>query len=661
MGFLDLFRPKPMPDVLPWGRNYDQFTDDIDYRLNGLPVGSYGPGVPQGRISLRSMTPAQMWTSQPNFRSVVSFLGRNIAQLGLHTFERVDEDRRRDRTSPVASLLRRPNPTMTTYELVDATVIDRALYDIAYWAVLRDADAPSGWALWRLPPAWVTPKAASAFTYAEFAVRAPGAKESVTFKASEVLVMHGYNATDPRTGSSAVQSLRTTLEESLNAAEYRARVWERGGKVSAVIKRPADAAQWSKEAADRFREDWKSTYAGDGLGTGGTPVLEDGMSLERVDFSASDQQYVEGQKLTLATVAAAFHVNPTMVGLLDNANYSNVREFRRMLYGDTLGPLIASIEDRINTFLLPMLGMDPDRFYVEFNIAEKLQGSFEEQAAVMSTMVGAPIMTRDEGRAKFNLPALGGAANDLVTPLNVLVGGQASPRDSGSQNRRSGPGPLVKGRAPVSHEEKVAEVVAGFFKRQERAVRSALGAKAAGDWWDADRWDGELGDDLYRLAVMVSGSVAKSTLDSIGFSPDEFDEDRTLAWLKEVSRRSAESINATTRAKIADALDADEPGEALDSMFEAQSSRALEVAVSTVTLLSGFASVEAAQQVAPERATKTWVVTSSNPRASHAAMDGETVPLSENFSNGAAWPGDGANLSADDIAGCQCSLVIDVA
>jgi hypothetical protein len=153
VGFLDLFRPKPMPDVLPWGRNYDQFTDDIDYRLNGLPVGSYGPGVPQGRISLRSMTPAQMWTSQPNFRSVVSFLGRNIAQLGLHTFERVDEDRRRDRTSPVASLLRRPNPTMTTYELVDATVIDRALYDIAYWAVLRDADAPSGWALWRLPPA----------------------------------------------------------------------------------------------------------------------------------------------------------------------------------------------------------------------------------------------------------------------------------------------------------------------------------------------------------------------------------------------------------------------------------------------------------------------------------------------------------------------------
>lgn len=399
------------------------------------------------------------------------------------------------------------------------------------------------------------------------------------------------------------------------------------------------------------------------------------MTLSKVDFSAADQQWAEGAKLAFVTVAAAFHVNPTMVGVLDNANYSNVREFRRMLYGDTLGPTLAEIEAVFNTFGIGMFGQDASRFYVEFNIAEKLQGSFEEQSAVMSTMVGAPIMTRDEGRARFNLPALGGEATSLVTPLNVLVGGQSSPRDSGSQNRGkavavpfsgmvfpSEPARIVpkKSRAPQSHEDKVAEVVAAFFKRQERVVRTALGAKAAEDWWDADRWDGELGDDLYRLAVMVSSSVAKATLDSIGFSPDEFDEDRTLAWLEEVSRRSASSINDTTRAKIAAALKSDDPADALDSTFAAQGSRALEVAVSTVTLLSGFASVEAARQVAPERATKTWVVTSSNPRASHAAMDGETVPLSSDFSNGMAWPGDAVG-GADELANCRCSLVIDVA
>jgi phage portal protein BeeE len=110
-------------------------------------------------------------------------------------------------------------------------------------------------------------------------------------------------------------------------------------------------------------------------------------------------------------VASAFHVNPTMVGILDNANYSNVREFRRMLYGDTLGP--ADRADRGPDQHVPpaALGMDNGDLLREFNIAEKLQGSFEEQAAVMSTLVGRPIMTADEGRAKFNLPALGGDAD----------------------------------------------------------------------------------------------------------------------------------------------------------------------------------------------------------------------------------------------------------
>jgi len=646
VGVMDLVRRRLAPTIL---------------RPNVTTVGSdWSQWWAEITSDVHSATPAKLYRTQPHLFTVVSFLARNVAQLGLHTFERVSEtDRRRDRVSPAARALAGTDGTMTTFELIFSLVGDLCLYDRAFWYVAPSADLPSGWMIRRIPPTWVTIGKSTPFEVESYVVTFDGA-QVVEVPASQILAFTGYSPTDPLRGSSTVEALRGTLAEQVEAATYRAQVWKRGGRVSAVIQRPKETNPWTDAQANRFREDWYSNWTGNGPKAGGTPILEDGMTLNRVDFNAQEQQFVEAAKLSLVTVAAAFHVNPTMIGQNDGANYSNVREFRRMLYGDTLGPLLAQIEARLNAFLLPMLGVAPTRCYVEFNNAEKLQGSFEEQAAALASSVGAPWMLRSEARALLNLPAVAGA-EQLVTPLNVLVGGQASPRDSGSQNRRSGPGPLVKGRAPVSHEEKVAEVVAGFFKRQERAVRSALGAKAAGDWWDADRWDGELGDDLYRLAVMVSGSVAKSTLDSIGFSPDEFDEGRTLAWLQEVSRRSAESINATTRAKIADALDADEPGEALDSMFEAQSSRALEVAVSTVTLLSGFASVEAANQVAPERATKTWVVTSSNPRASHAAMDGETVPLSENFSNGAAWPGDGANLSADDIAGCQCSLSIDVA
>lgn len=125
-----------------------------------------------------------------------------------------------------------------------------------------------------------------------------------------------------------------------------------------------------------------------------------------------------------------------------------------------------------------------------------------------------------------------------------------------------------------------------------------------------------------------------------------------------MSSRSASSINDATRQKIEEALDSDDPPAAVDSTFEAQESRSSAAGTAFATTMSGFAAVEAASQVdADEQATKTWV-TGPNPRPEHARMDGETVPLSENFSNSAAWPGDGANLGADDLANCNCSLSI---
>lgn len=41
--------------------------------------------------------------------------------------------------------------------------------------------------------------------------------------------------------------------------------------------------------------------------------------------------------------------------------------------------------------------------YVEFSVAGKLRGSFEEQTATMQAAVGAPWLTRNEARARMNL------------------------------------------------------------------------------------------------------------------------------------------------------------------------------------------------------------------------------------------------------------------
>lgn len=629
------------------------------------PVAFFTPnvtylGADESGVLLGDLTPAQMWATQPHLRTVVSFLARNIAQLGLHSFERSGEDRHRDRTSPFAATMRRPNGDQTAFDLVYGLVGDLSLYDRAYWLTVPDVDSASGWTFRRLPPPWVTPIARDVFGAKGYRVL-DGKGEYVDVAADQILAFTGYHPSNPAKGSPTVEALKETLQEQIEASKYRSQVWKRGGRVSAVIERPKDAPQWSPEAMEQFREDWYSKYTGNGPKAGGTPILEDGMKLQRIDFNAQEQQFVEAAKLSFATVASAFHVNPTMVGILENANYSNVREFRRMLYGDTLGPLIAQIEDRINTFLLPRLGMDNATHYAEFNIAEKLQGSFEEQAAVMQTLVGAPLMTRNEGRSKFNLPAVAGG-DGLVTPLNVLVGGQASPTDSGSQNLEPKAAalpatkatPALQKAATDAQRDKIAEVLAAFFARQGKSVLSALGAGR--DWWDADRWDAELTDDLTRVSHTLVALLGKVEAERLGYD-DGFDPDMTVNFLRAVAVARAEGINATTKSELDAAIEDNEADPA--NVFEtAKNDRAEKAGASVATFAAGFAAVEAAKQIGAAEGiepTKTWV-TGSNPRATHAAMNGETVPIDQPFSNGMDWPGQG---DADD-AGCNCGVDINL-
>lgn len=614
-----------------------------------------------------SMTVTQMWESQPHFRTVVTFIARNIAQLGLHSFERLDStDRQRDRDSVLARTLRGVDGQTTTHELIFALVGDLALYDRAYWWAAPSSEMPSGWMIRRLPPTWVEPVMANAWEVKEYKVYLREGAGPEIIPADKILAFPGYHPGKMVGSSPTVDALRQTLQEQVEAAVYRSQVWKRGGRVSAVLERPKDAPAWTDAQADRFREDWYANFTGKGKRAGGTPLLEDGMTLRRIDFNAQEQQFVEAAKLSLTTVASAFHVNPTMIGQNDGANYSNVREFRKMLYGDTLGPLVAQIESRINTFLVPRMGLDATH-YVEFNIEEKLQGNFEEQGAILQTATGGPWMTRNEARAMRNLPALEGG-DDLIVPLNVIEGGQASPSDSGTQNQNAAPMKLVKAprkgseyelkapdEIPEDHQRATTELFAEFFARQRKAILSSLGAKDP-EWWDAERWDEELTEDLVSSSLNISKAAAVAVLTDMGIDPKEYSTERTQAFLRKVAERIASGVNGATVASIESAL-ADGGTEAVAHVFNvAESSRAEQSGMTAAATFVGFGMVEAARQTRPQ-AQKRWQVNSGNPRSAHSALNGETVGIDDEFSSGQSWPGSFTG-DPEDVANCQCSVVI---
>ena len=618
---------------------------------------------------VKGMSASKLYETQPALRSVISFLADNVAGLPLKCYVRQpDGGRERDRESALALVLKNPNAWMTGHELIRATVSEYLLHDDSVWLTIP-ANTPSGWTIAVIPRDWLSPKTRDGLEVDYIQVRTPYGGE-VKLQDGDFLRFAGWSPSGSASTSSRIEALKQILSEQISAWNFRNGVWKNGGRVTQWISRPADTP-WGEDARKRFAESWKSKFSGDnGTDTGGTPLLEDGMRLEQTSFNAREAQWAEATKLSREDVCAVYHVNPGLIYHTDATTYASAKDNARALYSDTLAPLLDMLEERINAFLVPRLGLD-NTHYCEFDLDAKLQGSFEERASVMQSSVGAPWMTRNEARAMLNLPAIDGG-DELVVPLNVLTGGQASPNDvDGVESGYNAARPLSKARegtrykaAPEDYDAKeITAALRKFFKRQHRSVFNSM--KKSGNWaqwWDADRWESELADDLTPIFQRQAARRGAQMVDALGLS-GEFDDERIVNYIKAMALGKSKAINNVTYRELKEALDGDFDDDALGSTVEGVFQKAEETRADTsgrsfATALAGFAVLEAVRQRGNGRqAMKTWIVTSGNPRAEHAALNGETVPYDDEFSNGAMFPGDQV-LTPEESCNCQCQVEI---
>ena len=640
---------------------------------------------PSASIVAAGMDTAQLYRTQPNLRAVVSYLADNAASVPWKVYDRVaDGDRVRVTDSPAALLLANPSPQVTAYEWRRALFSDLYLYDLHLSIVTPDADMPSGWSMWRVPPAWIDGYiGGTLWSPDSFIIDTPRGQR-VEVPADTCLWLHGYDPADPLRQTSPVEALRDLMAEQVESNTFRRQMWQRGGRFNAYVTRPKDVEQWTDGAFERFKRTFNESWAGrNGTDAGSMPILEDGMEIRQLQFNAREAEWSEAKKLGREDVAGVYHVNPALIWPGSGQTYASAKENARALYNDTLAPKLMEATDKINGRLLPMVGEEP-RHYVEYDLSVKLQGSFEERAAVLQSAVGGPWMTRDEARAQFNLPHIDGA-NELIVPLNVIEGGLASPRDTDPTIDRMGAEYESKCachdhkstselhyKAEPLEAESVAlvEAFAAFFERQSRSVLPKIqAAKASGrltkdsdDWWDFTRWNKELADDLEAVVQQNSNFAAYRALEALGVPSSEYEPGHALQFLRNMCEVRAEWVNQTTKKELERSLELEAVGaEGLkatpEGVFQfAAETRSISAGTAFATAVDGWSALEAVRQCASDRGIrKRWVVTSSNPRESHARMNGQTVPFDERFPNGMEWPGDWSG-GPDEVCGCQCEI-----
>ena len=638
---------------------------------------NFGPDAP---THVLNYTARELYNTQDNLAAVVNFLANSIAQLPLKVYRRTENDgRERDRTSKAALLLWRPNEDQTEYEFIRGLAIELLLFGCVYVWKLPDTKSESGLQLRIIPTDWITSteKTNSYGPNKIYAITGEGGGQ-IEIPREEFIRFCTYSPGNPGGYVSPISALRQTLEEQIQAGSFRKELWRSSGRLNAQIIRPKDVAQWNDEARKKFITAFREAWGPGGSKAGSIPLLEDGMEIKPFSTSFKEQQWAESIKLSREAVAAAYGINPSLVWHSDTQTYASSKDNARALYAECLGPTLQMLQQRINSFLLPMIGAEKGT-YVEFDLTEKLKGSFEERASILQASVGGPWLTRNEARADNNLPPIEGG-DELIVPLNVIESGQASPRDtrlnlaetsykeSFIQRARAKKKPQINVKPTEKELEEAEETLKKYFQRQQKSVLPKLGAKAV-SWWDAARWDKELAEDLEPIMRAIAADHGRAMAAAIG---GEFDEDAIINYIRKVAEARAQVINEQTLKKLKAAIeraredeseDAQSPRQAAEHEFEQREGfEAALLGAAIAKTMSGWGTEEATRQAegggSKKQVYKTWNA-GPNARSTHAAMDGETVPIHETFSNGADWPGDDS-LDPDESCGCNCTTSITI-
>ena len=633
---------------------------------------SFGPDAPDQVLNL---TARNLYNTQDNLAAVVDFISSSIAQLPLKVYTRDEKDeRRRDRDSVAAKLLWLPNNDQTEYEFMFSLVEELKIFGCVYVLKLPDPDSESGLQLRIIPTDWVTnTEKVTPYGPDKIRVTADG-YGSIEIPREEFVPFRKYSPGNPSGYVSPISALRQTLEEQIQAGRFRKELWRSSGRLNAQIVRPKDVKPWTEETKKKWVEAFREAWGAGGSKAGSIPLMEDGMEIKTFNASFKEQQWVESVKLSREAVAAAYRINPSLVWHSDTQTYASSKDNARALYAECLGPDLQMIQQRINSFLLPMIGASPDT-YVEFDLTEKLKGDFEQRAAVIQSSVGGPWLTRNEARRDNNLPPIEGG-DELIVPLNVITGGQASPQDTHSNQMsrtvlctcgkhhpktkaEEEPEEIsISGKVPQREQDKVADLLDGFFKRQAKSIIPKLGAEA--DWWNEERWNKELADDLEPVMDEIATKHGEKMARALGV---EYVAEKTVNYLRKMAEGRAETINAETKKKIQQAVDdADEDEEDPEDVVRHEMDKRSDVDAALLGAMlskvaAGWGTEEATRQATDQgsrkKVFKVWE-TGANARESHQLMDGETVPIDEPFSNGADWPGDDS-LDPDESCGCNCS------
>lgn len=214
-------------------------------------------------------------------------------------------------------------------------------------------------------------------------------------------------------GLSPITLARQALGLTRAAEKFGARFFGNGSKPGGVLTGP----EGTDEKLLRLAQDsWEASQGGSNQGR--TAVLPGLWKYEQIGLSPEDSQFLATRAFQRAEISAMFRVPSHMVGDTSKISNNSYEQMNMSFVNDTLRPIIIRIEAELNRKLVPQVGSKANKYFVQFDISQRLRADHEATIKGVATGRQWSLMTVDEGRVAIGLEPIGD--NSRLAPINMM-------------------------------------------------------------------------------------------------------------------------------------------------------------------------------------------------------------------------------------------------
>ena len=356
-------------------------------------------------------------------------------------------------------LLQKPNPNMSRFELLYATIAYRKLCGTAYWWLNRANADDTPYEIWLIPTHRLKPIPDEKM-YVKGYMYNPGDGQLQTLPSWQVVSFKNFHPRNEFVGLSDIEAVAITAEGDQKMAKWNTNFFAQDNAkfpgVLAFEQHIADV-QWAK-----IKKEFQEAHGGTrrslrmlrGVGSGGIHWVQ-------TNISQKDMEFLEGRKFNQEEIFGV--IAPGLASMLAiNATEANSLTGRKTVTDMVVWPGLVSIAEKIGAQILPAYGDNLVCDFEDPRIVDRAMQLSEEEAY-------GRVHTVDELRAKYyEDKPLGGDKGEMLAAEVGKGGGMFG-----------GSSPEEQGEEEEGEEEKEIKARQGELSKWRRYASKRVGVDAA--------------------------------------------------------------------------------------------------------------------------------------------------------------------------------------